>query len=139
MTDLDCAKLHLPGHSLALCRGGTVLTDDARGIAPMMNFLSAGRDLHGFSAADLVVGRAAALLFVLAGITSVYAATLSRGGMDVLAANGIPVEYGTITDSIRNRAGTGNCPMEQAVSGTDDPETAYRRIGDRLAAMRADR
>ncbi len=137
MTDLERAVQHLPGHSIALCRGEEILTDDARGIAPMMNLSAAGRDLHGFSVADLVVGRAAALLFVRAGIASVYAATLSRGGMNVLRAHGIPVEYDVLTDSIRNRTGTGICPMEQAVAGTDDPETAYRLIGERLAALRA--
>ena len=85
VTDLERARQLLPGHSIALCRGGELLTDDARGIAPMMNLLAAGQDLHGFSVADLVVGRAAALLFVRAGIVAVYAATLSCGGRDVLA------------------------------------------------------
>ena len=80
MTDLERARQLLPGHSIALCRGEERLTDDARGIAPMMNLLAAGQDLHGFSVADLVVGRAAALLFVRAGIVAVYAATLSCGG-----------------------------------------------------------
>ena len=66
-----------------------------------------------------------------------YAATLSCGGRDVLATHGIRVEYGILTDCIRNRAGTGVCPMEQAVSGVDDPEIAYRLIGKRLSALRA--
>lgn len=137
MTDLERARQLLPGHSIALCRGEELLTDDARGIAPMMNLLAAGQDMHGFSVADLVVGRAAALLFIRAGIVAVYAATLSCGGRDVLATHGIRVEYGILTDCIRNRAGTGVCPMEQAVSGVDDPEIAYRLIGERLSALRA--
>lgn len=136
MTDPQQATQQLTGHSIALCRGGEILVSDAHGISPMMEYMASGRNLQGFAVADLVVGRAAALLFVRAGIAAVYAATVSRGGLAVLNARKIPVEYGTLTDCIRNRAGTGPCPMEQAVSGTDDPEEAYRLIGERLTALR---
>lgn len=137
MTDLQRAVQCLTGHSIALCRDGEILIHDARGISPMMDYMASGRDLRGFSVADRIVGRAAALLFVRAGIAAVYAATISRGGLNVLTAGGIPAEYGALTDCIRNRAGTGLCPMEQAVAGTADPEEAYRLIGERLTALRA--
>lgn len=139
MTDLEKARLALPGHSMALCRGDILLTSDSRGIAPMMDYFEVGQDLSGFSVADVIVGKAAALLFVRAGITAVYARTLSEGGRAVLEAHRIPVEYDILTPAIRNRAGTGPCPMEDAVAGTDDPEVAYRLIRERLNALRAAR
>ena len=137
MTDLDRARQLLPGHSIALCRGEKLLTDDARGIAPMTESAGGRAGIcTGFCRRSC--GRQGGGVAVCpAGIVAVYAATLSCGGRDVLATHGIRVEYGILTDCIRNRAGTGVCPMEQAVSGVDDPEIAYRPIGERLSALRA--
>ena len=40
MTDLEQAVAALqPPHTLALCRDGTRLTSDRRGVAPMVTFL----------------------------------------------------------------------------------------------------
>lgn len=139
MTDSEKARHALPGHSMALCRGDILLTSDSRGIAPMIDYFAVGQDLSGFSVADVIVGKAAALLFVRAEIAAVYARTLSEGGKAILEAHGIPVEYDILTPAIRNRAGTGSCPMEEAVAGTDDPELAYRLIRERLNSLRAAR
>lgn len=98
----------------------------------MMEWLGEGRDLHGFSVADLVVGKAAAMLFVRAGIAEVFARVISRSGKDYLERHGIPVAYETLTDSIRNRAGTGICPMEQTVLAIDDPEEGYLALARRI-------
>lgn len=125
MTDLEIAKNALDGHTIALCRNGELITDGKRGIAPMLGFISKGVDLRGFSAADLIVGKAAAMLFVKAGIKAVYAKTLSRGGKTVLDRYGVPVEYSGLTDKILNRSGTDVCPMEKAIADTDDIETAF--------------
>ena len=69
MNDLERAKEGLSGHTLCLARGEEVLVRDERGIAPMMALLAEGKDLKGFSAADRVVGKAAAMLFVKAKIS----------------------------------------------------------------------
>ena len=137
MTDLEQAIAALPGHSIALCRGETLITSDLRGIAPMMEFLSRGQDLSGFSAADLVVGKAAAMLFHKAGICAVYAKTLSESGKAYLEAHGIPVEYEVLTPVIRNRKGDGICPMEATVAHLNDREEAFAALSARLAALRA--
>lgn len=73
MTDLQKAKEGLIGHTISLAKDETVLFSEKKGIAPMIDFLSEGVDLTGFSVADLVVGKAVALLFVKSGITRVYA------------------------------------------------------------------
>ena len=62
MTDIEIAKRNLEGHSICLCKNGEFFTDDGRGISPMMRFISQGRDLDGYSAADVIVGKAAAML-----------------------------------------------------------------------------
>lgn len=128
MDDLRTAKLGLGGHTLCLVRNGEKLTHDGRGVSPMAELIASGRDLTGYTAADLVVGRAAAMLFVLAGIKSVYAVVISRGGLDYLKERGVEVEYGIVTDVIMNRLGTDRCPMEKAVEGITDPQEGYEAI-----------
>ncbi len=136
MDDLRQAKLGLGGHTLCLVRDGEKLTHDGRGVSPMAEFISSGRDLKGFTAADLVVGRAAAMLFVLAGISAVYAVVISRGGLDYLKERGVTVEYGIVTDVIMNRLGTDRCPMEKAVEGITDPQEGYEAIVKALEEMK---
>ena len=103
----------------------------------MVDFWQEGRDLRGYSAADRIVGRAAAMLFIRAGIGALYAETLSEGGLALLQAYHIPVQYGTLTSAIRNRDNTGPCPMEQAVAGVTQIEDGVQRIHRRLAELRA--
>ena len=119
MTDLQKAKNALPGHTLALCKNGAVQTSDLRGVAPMVGFLREGRDLSGFSAADRVVGKAAAMLMIRAGIRCVFAETISQSARAVLAAHGVAVQYATAIDRILNRDRTGPCPMESAAGRAD--------------------
>lgn len=137
MTDIEIAMKELEGHTLALCRDGKVITSDKRGVAPMVDFIREGRELSGYSAADRVVGKAAAALFVKAGIKEVYALTVSESARAFLTANGVAVRWQTLADRIINRAGNGPCPMESAVAGTDDPDEAFDIISAKLDAMRA--
>ncbi|HHT54114.1 MAG TPA: DUF1893 domain-containing protein [Clostridiales bacterium] len=111
-----------------LCRGEDILTSNLPGISPMMSFINSGLDLDGYSVADRIVGRAAALLFVLAGIREVYAGVMSAGAAAVLQAHGIPYYYDRRVEYIANRAGTGVCPMEAAVMDIDDPAAAHRLL-----------
>ena len=132
MSDIEIAKLKLEGHTICLCKGGNCLFSDRRGIAPMMGFIEQGLDLNGFSVADVVVGKAAAMLFVKCGICEVYARTLSKAAEAVLKAHNIPYSYGTLTERIINREGTDTCPMEKAVSGTDNIEEGYELLKKQL-------
>lgn len=137
MTDLQRAKRRLAGHTLCLCRGEDCITSDERGIAPLMRLLGEGADLAGYSAADKVVGRAAAFLFVLAGVREVYAEVLSEGAEKTLAERGVAYSFGSKTARIVNRSGNGFCPMETAVQGVNDPRAAYEILKKALAALAA--
>lgn len=138
MTDIEKARALLLSEktTIALCRGEDILTSEKRGIAPMLGFIKDGVDLDGYSAADRIVGKAAALLFVLVGIKNVYAEVLSESGAAVLHANSIPYSYGTLCDRIINRAKTGICPMEQAVTGTESPGEAYAALVKKVEELR---
>lgn len=136
MTDLQIAKSNLEGHTISLCKEGNCLFSEKRGIAPLMGFIADGVDLEGYSVADLIVGKAAALLMVKCKIRAVFAKTLSKSGEKVLKSNNIPYEYETLTEKIINRQGTDVCPMEKTVLNTDDPEEGYSLLKEKIQSMK---
>lgn len=138
MNDLKKAKdiLDSGSHTCVLCRGETVYTSDKKGIAPMVEFISEGLDLRGFSVADKIVGKAAALLFVYAGIESAYGEVMSGEGRDTLISRGVSAEFSTLTDKIINRQGTDICPMEKTVRDIDEPEKALEAIKITIEKLR---
>ncbi len=125
MTDLENAICNLDGHSLCLCKGDIVNTYDERGIVPMMKLISQGTELTGFSAADRIVGRAAAMLFVKAGVVNVYGKVMSDGAKEYLENHGISCSYDTLTEKIINRQGNDICPMEKAVMHIENENEGY--------------
>lgn len=137
MSDIERAKELLTGSATCvLVRDETVYISGKSGIAPMLDYLGAGVPLKGFSAADRIVGKAAAMLFVRAGITNVYGEVMSRGGAEYLDAHGVGHSCGTLTDVIINRLGTGMCPMEQTVRDTDDFRAAFCALSAKRAVLR---
>ena len=139
MTDLETAVKTLPGHTLVLCLDGNVQTSDLRGVTPMVDWLENGADLRGYSAADKVVGRAAAMLFIVAGVVAVYAETMSLAAEELLHRYGIATFCGERTDRIRNRDRTDICPMEKAVADTEDVTEGVARICAKLKELRGER
>lgn len=136
MTDIELAKAHLDGHSICLCRDGEYFTDDGRGISPMIRLIEEGRDLHGYAVADIIVGKAAAMIFIKVGIREVYGEVMSRAGYDCLQQHDIPCAYGKLTEKIINRKGDGICPMEQTVALIDDPEEGTIALQQRMMELR---
>lgn len=136
MNDVALAKSNLAGHSIALCKEGKLLISDGRGVSPMIDFLQDGIDLSGYSVADKIVGKAAAMLFVKAGIKEVYAEILSVSGKNFLEEHGINVGYKTLAEKIINRTGDDICPMEKTVADIIDPEEGYEAIRNKLKEMR---
>ena len=130
MTNLERAvELYKGGnYTCVLCRDDETLTSMLTGIAPMVGFIESGVDLRGFSAADKIVGRAAAMLFVHAGVSEVYAEVMSVAAADFLKKHGVKFSYACLVNSIINRNGTGMCPMELAVSDISDTGEAFVKI-----------
>ena len=73
---------------------------------------------------DRLIGRAAALLLLAAGVKAVYGEVMSEEAHRLLSDAGVRTEYGTLVPKILNRAGTGPCPMEQAAAAVTDPAEA---------------
>lgn len=123
------------GYTCVLCRESTVYTSRLRGVKPLAQWLQSGTDLRGFSAADKVVGRATAFLYVLLGVKEVHAAVMSRAAREVLEDQGITASWDTLTDHIINRAGDGICPFEEAVLEITDPHAALIAIHEKMRQM----
>lgn len=138
MSDIERAQelLQTGEYTCVLTKADKVITATARGISPMVGFISNCTDLNGFSAADKIVGKAAALLFVLAGVKEVYAAVLSQKAQEVFLNHGIKFSCDTLAEAIINRAGTDLCPMEKAVADIDDPCAAFEAIKKTLDILR---
>lgn len=135
MTDIEIAKANLNGHSICLCKDGEWFTDNGRGISPMMRFLAERLDLRGCSVADVIVGKAAAMLFVKSGISEVYGEVMSEAGYAYLQEHEILCTYGTLTEKIINRKWDGICPMEQTVAELDNPEEGYKALKERMTQL----
>lgn len=132
MTDLERAESLLPGNALVFCRGAYCRSAKGSGVRPLLELILKGEPLRGCAVADKIVGKAAALLFVLAGVKEVYAGVLSEPGAKTLFKAGISFRYGVKTPFIINRKGDGPCPMEETVAGTDDPRTAFKLLREKL-------
>ena len=137
MTDVERAKALLTegGYTVVLCHGDATHTDTRRGVAPLLALLDRGEDVSAFAAADKVVGKAAAFLYLRLGVAILHAAVISTSALDLLAAHGVTVTYDTLVPAIRNRAGDGYCPMETVTLPLTDPVEAEIAIRKRLAEM----
>lgn len=116
------------GYTCVLCKGEEKLSSTQSGIKPLLELLKSETDLKGFSAADKIIGRAAAFLYVLMGVSSVYGKVITSGAIEILRKNSIEVYYETCTEKIINRKGDDICPMEKAVADIDEPLEAYKRL-----------
>ena len=120
-----------------LCKEEDVFKSSERGIKPLLGWLDDGISKSGFCAADKVVGKAAAFLYVLLGIEELYANVISTTAVEVLSQYNIKIHFNTKTDYIINRAGNGRCPMESAVLNINDPDTALMALREKLQQIKS--
>ena len=103
--------LHRDGYTCVLCDRDRVLTSREHGLAPLIRLLDTNESLQDMAAADRLIGRAAALLLLAAGVKAVYGEVMSEEAHRLLSDAGVRTEYGTLVPEILNRAGTAPCPM----------------------------
>ncbi len=127
--------LHAENDTCVLCKDGIIYTSTARGVKPLVEWYESDMSFRDFSAADKVVGRGAAFLYVLLGIRSLYAGVISCSAYGLLLQNGIETTYTTLVPNIINRAGDGICPFEEAVLYITDPDSAYQAIRKKMQEM----
>jgi len=113
-----------------------IMTSFDRGVKPLVHYYETeSRNFSDAVLADKVIGRAAAFLSVLCGITSVYAEVISIEAKKVFEEYDIHFEYNRLVPYIVNRTGDGRCPMENLSEGVKQPIEMYNRIKGWLAGM----
>lgn len=124
--------------TLALCKDQKpVFSRFGRGIAPALELLDEHAELlQGADVYDLIIGKAAASVFILGGAKSIFGLTMSDSAIALCEKYGIPCGWQTRTDQIINRLGTGLCPFEQAVLNLDTPEACLPVIRQTLQMLR---
>ena len=122
---------------IAVRTGAEPLVSRVRGVRPIIEWIEEGVVLQDAAVFDTIVGRAAAMLYALAGAGFVYGRVMSRGGAAELEKAGIAYEAGELTDRIINRQGTGMCPMEETVLEITDPREALAALKEKIAQMQA--
>ena len=115
--------------------GEIVRAETGRGVAPMIRLYEDGA-LQGAYVVDKIVGKAAAMLMTLGGVSGCYALTVSRAALDWFVGHGIPVEYEVCAEYIVNRDGDGICPMEQTVKELTDATEALAALKQKIAELR---
>ena len=137
-TDLSKAKKLLNGDiTCVFLKDADVFSSTERGIAPLLSLVDGKRKLDGYSAADRIVGKAAAFLYVLLKVSAVYGEVMTAEAERILRSHGIHAEWGVLVERIINRRGDGPCPMEEAVQGISSPEEAPPVLRTKLASLRS--
>ena len=105
-----------------------------RGLAPALEIFEKQPNLlAGAEVYDLIVGKAAASVFILGEACYVYGFTMSRSAADLLAAYGVSFGCQTLADEILNRSGTGPHPLEQSLLRCTTPDDCLPIIYAALA------
>jgi len=107
--------------TLAISKGGNIIfTSRSRGVFDLYRLVKYDPGLlMGASAADKVVGKAAAMLYAQSGIEELYADSVSRGAASILREAGIKLQYQNMIPFVMNRDRTGMCPVERLANTVD--------------------
>lgn len=122
-------------YTCVMLDGESFFLSSDRGVKPLLDWLESRSDFSSYVAADKVVGKAAAFLYVILGVKAVYAIVLSRSAKEVFENHGIEIRYDTLVDAVRNRTDTGFCPMEQAVMNISSPVEAKNAVINKLREL----
>ena len=130
--DLQLAKLKLKEKNLSLVivKQGMVIFETSRqGINGFLQAIEKQeKNLIGASAADKIVGVAAATLCVYSGLVSMFALTISEAGIKVLQDNNIECVFERKVSNILNRNKTDICPFEKLAMRSGSPDDAYVKL-----------
>lgn len=130
--DLEFAKLKLIEENLSLVivkKEKVIFETKKQGIGGFLQAIEKlDRDLIGASIADKIVGVAAAMLCVYAGVVSVFARTISKEGTRVLEENNIAYTFEKKVTNILNIYKNDVCPFEKVAMDSRSLDEAYAKL-----------
>ncbi|MCL2255355.1 MAG: DUF1893 domain-containing protein [Firmicutes bacterium] len=84
---------------------------------------------------DKVVGKAAAMIFILGKIKFIHAHVLSHDAKEFLIEHNIPFSFEKVVSNIKNRTHDDICPLEKAVLNEDCPEKGLLKIETKIEEL----
>jgi hypothetical protein len=137
--DLEFAKLKLIEEDLSLVivkKGKVIFETKKQGISGFLQAIEKlDKNLVAASAADKIVGVAAAMLCVYAGVVSVFALTISEEGIRVLEDNNITYLFEKKVSNILNRDKNDVCPFEKLAMDSGSSDEAYVKLKSLASQM----
>ena len=121
--------------TLVLVLNENIYKSSEKGIKPLLQLLNSGKNYLNYSAADKIVGKAAAMLYKLLNINDIYGEVMSISAINFLEQNNINFKYKIKTKEIINRKGTGICPMEETVLNIENPTEAKKLLENKLKEL----
>lgn len=124
-------------YSLVVCStDGEQSVHNQAGVRDLIRLLDYDADrLRGAVVADKVIGRAAASLMVIGGVSEAYGEVMSRAALPFLHDAGIRCSWGTLVDAIAD-PDDGRCRLEQIVLSADTPRAAERLLREHFDEVR---
>ena len=130
--DVELAKLRLTSQDLSLVivkNEKIIFETKKQGITGLLEAIEIlDKDIISSSIADKIVGVAAAILCVHAGISSVFAFTISESGIKLLKKYNINFDFNKKVTRILNQTKTDVCPFEKLAMNSINPENAYNNL-----------
>lgn len=108
------------------------------GVQPLLELMETSEDralLENAFVVDKIIGKAAAMIFVLGNIAGAYGITISINGKKYLEKHGKDCRSERCVDAISDRTGQGICPIERSVLEIDDPQEGYQVIAATRKAL----
>ena len=114
-------------HTLVIYKNNaSVITSNDRGVNSLIKLIKDDKSqLSGSLIADKVIGKAAALLMIYAGVKEIYAPIISKPALQTLLKHNVKIYYDKEVERIINRKGDGLCPMETLCLDIEKPDEAY--------------
>ncbi len=122
--------------SVVIINNGKIYESEKRGILPLLDFLENPEIMKGASAADKVIGRAAAFLMIKGGIADLHAILTTDGAIELMKKAGVSFTYDKKVPYIKNRTETDMCPMEKCVLDVTDAEMAFMKLTKMVHSMK---
>ena len=119
-----------------IVKGDDTLKFSLPGVKTLMTLLKEDPSLlKGSIVLDKVVGKGAAALMILGGVTQIYAELISEHAIKLLDTTDIKFSYGERVPFIENRFKTGLCPIEMLSITSDEPKIIHEKIIGFLSSM----
>jgi hypothetical protein len=130
--DLEIAKLKLLEGDLSLVivkNGKVIFETNKQGIIGFLQAIEKfNKNLSAASAADKIVGVAAAMLCVYLRLDFVFALTISEGGIRLLEKHNIHYIFKNKVSHILNRDKNAICPFEKTAMASKNTVDAYYKL-----------